>query len=121
MLFRSLRELRRDLLDEHAQIVGDNRRRHAESAGAVLRNPRPVRKGEEWELRAAGVSVFLDEELRELQTAHLDAIERALDAIAAGAYGDCVRCRRPIGVELLREVPDTMLCSACAGEATPEA
>jgi len=115
-----LRELRRELLEEQAQIVGDNRRRQAESAGAVLRNPRPLRSTEEWELRGAGVSVFLDEDLRELQTARLDAIERALDALAHGAHGDCARCRRAIEVERLREAPDTVLCSICAREALPE-
>jgi len=116
-----LRELRRDLLEEQAQIAGDNRRRLAESAGAVLRNPRPLRSTEEWELRGAGVSVFLDEELRELQTARLDAIERALDAMARGVYGDCVRCRRGIEPERLREAPDTLLCSTCTSLALPEA
>jgi RNA polymerase-binding transcription factor DksA len=87
----------------------------------VLRNPRPLRSTEEWELRGAGVSVFLDEELRELQTTRLDAIERALDAMAHWVYGECARCRRAIEVARLREAPDTILCTRCAREALPEA
>jgi DnaK suppressor protein len=117
---RELRELRREILEEQAQIVGDNRRRRAESAGAVLRNPRPLRSTEEWELRGAGVSVFLDEELRELQTARLDAIERALDAMDRGVYGSCVRCSLGIELDRLREITDTVLCISCAREALPE-
>jgi RNA polymerase-binding transcription factor DksA len=116
-----LRALRRELLDERTQIVEDNRRRGAESAGAVLRNPRPTGRSEEWELRKAGVSVFQDDELRELRGERLDAIDRALDAMAHGGFGDCARCRRPIEVERLRDAPDTVVCIACAGEALPAA
>jgi len=115
-----LRVLRRELLDERAQIVEENRRRRAESAGAVLRNPRPVAREEEWELRKAGVSVFLDDELRELRGARLDAIDRALDGMAHGVFGGCARCRRPIEIERLREAPDTVVCTSCAREALPE-
>lgn len=116
-----LRELRSELVEEQAQIVAENRRRGAESAAAVLRNPRPLRSSEEWEAHGAGVSVFLDEELRDLQTARLDAIERALDAMQRGVYGTCVRCRRAIEVARLRETPDTVLCASCEREALPEA
>lgn len=116
-----LRELGSELLEEQARIVEENRRRKAESGAAVLRNPRPLRKAEERELRGAGVSVFLDEELLELQTARLDAIERALDAIAHGVYGQCARCRSGIEIGRLREAPDTVLCTVCAREALPEA
>jgi RNA polymerase-binding transcription factor DksA len=116
-----LHELREDLLDERAQIVEENRRLHAESAGAVLRNPRPTGRAEEWELRKAGVSVFLDDELRELRADRLDAIDRALDAMVHGVFGDCARCGRPIETERLRDAPDTVVCVACAAEALPAA
>jgi RNA polymerase-binding transcription factor DksA len=115
-----LRELRDALFEEHTEIVAENRRRRAESGAAVLRNPKPLGSQEERELRGAGVSVFLDEDLRELQTARLDAIERALDAMAAGGYGACLRCGKAIEVRRLRAAPDSALCSACASEALPE-
>lgn len=115
-----LRALGRELLDEHEQIVEDNRRRRAEAAAATQRNPRPLGRAEDPELPDAGISVFLDDELRELRTARLDAIERALDAIARGDFGRCARCERPIGVERLRLAPDTVVCDACAREALPD-
>lgn len=115
-----LRALRRALLDERAQVVDDNRRRQAESAGAVLRNPRPMARAEEGELREAGVSVFLDDELRALRGARLDAIDRALDAMAHGGFGDCARCGGPIEIQRLRDAPDSAVCTLCADEALPE-
>jgi RNA polymerase-binding transcription factor DksA len=115
-----LRELRRDLLDERQQIVEQNRRRIFEGAGALQRNPRPLTATQESELALAGVSVFDDEDLRELQSARLDAIDRGLDALARGRWGECARCRRPIEVARLRTAPDTVLCTACAQEAQPD-
>jgi RNA polymerase-binding transcription factor DksA len=115
-----LEDLRGELLEELEDIVADNRRRRAEAAAALQRNPRPIARGEEGELVGPGVSIFLDDELRELHTARLDAIERALDAMAAGRFGDCVRCHRPIEVERLREAPDTAVCAACATRARPD-
>jgi RNA polymerase-binding transcription factor DksA len=41
--------------------------------------------------------------------------------MARGAYGACARCRKPIEVGLLRETPDSVLCTACGREALPEA
>ncbi|HVP30968.1 MAG TPA: TraR/DksA C4-type zinc finger protein [Myxococcota bacterium] len=117
---RELRELREELLEERREIVEGNRRRRAEEGAAVRRNPSPLGPSEESELRGAGVSVVLDEDMRELRTARLDAIDRAIDALGKGARGDCARCGRPIERERLREAPDTVVCVTCAREATPE-
>lgn len=43
--------------------------------------------------------------------AELAAAEQRL---AAGAYGVCERCGRPIAVERLRARPETRVCVACA-------
>jgi RNA polymerase-binding transcription factor DksA len=112
-----LRALQRDLLDERERIVGENRRRVLEAAAALQRNPRPLGAAQEPELAAVGISVFDDESLRELRTTRLDAIDRGLDGLARGPYGDCVTCRRPIEAARLRIAPDTAVCSACAGPA----
>jgi len=112
-----LRGLRGDLLEEYQEIVDENRRARAESAAALQRNPRPLARGEQGDLAAAGVSVFLDDELRALRTSRLDALERALEAIQAGAYGECKRCRGAIDLERLRETPDTLLCAPCSRKA----
>jgi RNA polymerase-binding transcription factor DksA len=115
-----LAELRRVLLDERGEIVEENRRRAAEAGGALRRNPRPLSTDEEHELKAAGVSVFLDADLRALRTSRLDAIDRALDAMAHGRYGTCARCGLPIDIGRLALAPDTAVCSGCAKEALPE-
>ena len=115
-----LAELRRILLDERGEIVEGNRRRAAEAGGAVRRNPRPLSPNEEHELRAAGISVFLDDELRALRTSRLDAIDRALDSMAHGRFGVCARCGLPVDIARLALAPDTAVCSGCAKEALPE-
>jgi RNA polymerase-binding transcription factor DksA len=115
-----LRALREEFEDEYRQIVEENRARRVEAAAAVQRNPRPLPSGQEWSLASAGLSVFLDDELRELRTARLDALERALEAIKSGRFGHCARCRTAIDVERLRETPDTVVCSRCEAEVWPD-
>ena len=115
-----LRELLQELLDERQQLVEENRRRVLEGAAALRRNPRPVGMTEEREFGSAGISVVLADDLRELRTARLDAIDRGLEAMAQRRYGDCVRCARPIEVTRLRIAPDTVVCTRCAREALPD-
>lgn len=115
-----LAELRATLLDERNAIAQENRRRAAEAGGALQRNPRPLSHAEEHELRGAGMSVVLDDELRELRAARLDALDRALDALAHGRFGGCVRCGTDIEIERLQLAPDTLLCMACTSVAMPE-
>jgi RNA polymerase-binding transcription factor DksA len=61
--------------------------------------------------------MHLDESLRALRSARLDAIDRALEAFARGDRRSCLRCRRPIEIARLRDVPDARVCEACAREA----
>jgi RNA polymerase-binding transcription factor DksA len=111
-----LEELRAEFLDEHREIVEENRRLRAEAAGALQRNPRPVATNR-GELARAGVSVFQDDALQALRGARLDALERALDALGHGRYGQCASCARPIAAERLRDAPDTAVCGPCAEKA----
>jgi RNA polymerase-binding transcription factor DksA len=113
-----LAELREALLEERNAIAQENRRRAAEAGGALLRNPRPQGRAEEGELRAAGISIVLDEDLRALRTARLDALDRALDAIVHGRYGGCARCGAAIEIARLRETPGTALCTLCERDAS---
>jgi RNA polymerase-binding transcription factor DksA len=115
-----LAELRDTLETERAAIVEENRRRAAESGGALRRNPRPLSPTEEHELGAAGFTVVYDDDLRGLRTGRLDAIDRALDAMARGRFGDCARCGEAIEISRLRESPDTRVCGDCAREAQPD-
>ena len=117
---RALADLRDALLDERNLIAEENRRRAADAGGALRRNPRPIGQTEESELRGAGVSVFQNDELRELQTARLDALDRALDALARGGFGDCACCGAPIEIARLHVAPDTAVCAGCARAALAE-
>jgi len=48
-------------------------------------------------------------------------VEEALDRLAAGTFGRCEQCRRPIPVGLLAVSPDRRYCPACAsGEPAAE-
>jgi len=114
-----LAELRQTLLEERNAIVEENRRRAAEAGGGLRRNPRPISLSEERELAGTGVSVVLDDEQRELRAARLDALDRALDALARGRFGDCARCGGPIAVAHLQEAPDSVVCAPCAKLALP--
>jgi RNA polymerase-binding transcription factor DksA len=115
-----LAELRDTLIAEHDAIAHENRRRAAEAGGALQRNPRPLGRADEGDLRGAGISIVLDDELRALRAARLDALDRAIDAIERGGYGGCVRCGAPIEVARLRETPDTPVCTRCGREALGE-
>jgi RNA polymerase-binding transcription factor len=52
--------------------------------------------------------------LRAQAVAHLEAIEDALDRLAAGSYGVCVVCGRPIGAARLEARPEAARCIVCA-------
>lgn len=116
----ALAELRSALVEERNAIAEENRRRAAEAGGALQRNPRPLARAQESELRMAGLSVVLDDDLRALRTGRLDALDRALDAMARARFGDCARCGGPIEISRLRDSPDTLVCMACARAALPE-
>jgi len=111
-----LRELREELLDERTRIVEENRRIGVESAAALssraLASPSEVAE----EFASAGISLCVDERLRELRGARLEAIDGALKAFAAGDAGICARCAQPIAVRQLRVAPDARVCRACVRE-----
>jgi DnaK suppressor protein len=44
----------------------------------------------------------------------LAALDRAVDRLAAGSYGRCVRCGRAIGEARLEALPAAETCIACA-------
>lgn len=46
---------------------------------------------------------------------HLAEVDAALDRLAAGTYGRCVRCGGPIAADRLDARPSTPVCIACAG------
>lgn len=46
--------------------------------------------------------------------ARLAALDRALARVAAGTYGTCAVCGRPVGADRLAARPDAETCVACA-------
>lgn len=53
--------------------------------------------------------------LRNRAQSRLAAIIAALSRLDAGAYGECVSCRRPISYARLAVVPEATVCIACGG------
>jgi DnaK suppressor protein len=65
---------------------------------------------------AAATQVFeqqRDLALRERNEQHLEAVQAALDRIAAGAWGSCVRCGKAIAPERLEALPWAAHCIDC--------
>lgn len=61
------------------------------------------------------------ERLDERDRSHLIAIDRALDRIGRGDYGDCVVCGHSIGAARQRALPTTDRCRRCAAIPAPSA
>ena len=72
----ALRELCAGFEEEYRAIVEENRARKVEAAAAVQRNPRPLPPQQDWSLAVGGLTVFLDDGLRELRVERLDALLR---------------------------------------------
>ncbi len=58
--------------------------------------------------------------MRQREIAKLRAINRALDKIEKGTYGQCEECEEPIGFKRLKSQPFTDLCVTHAEEAERE-
>lgn len=51
--------------------------------------------------------------LREREAVRMDLIQEALRRIAAGTYGVCTVCERPIAAERLFVFPESATCTGC--------
>ncbi len=100
-------------------VVAENRRRIAESTSAEDRRGRTAAPSDEAEFATTGISLRLDEELRRLQVSRLDAIDRALEAMAERNDGVCAGCSSWIAIERLREAPDSRVRADCARKSAP--
>jgi RNA polymerase-binding transcription factor DksA len=111
-----LAALAEELREERSAIHEENRRLIAEAGAAADWGKEQSGRASEG-FASLGVSMHLDESLRALRSARLDAIDRALESFARGDRRSCLRCQRLIEVERLREVPDARVCHACALQA----
>jgi RNA polymerase-binding transcription factor DksA len=57
--------------------------------------------------------------LAEITRGELSRVDHAMHRLDSGHYGQCERCRSPIGESRLRVVPETTLCTRCAAARCP--
>ena len=93
---------------------------HAEAArlraelGEPIEGPGQMTYGSQ---AAAASHVFAQQRdlaLRDSERAQLRQVEEALERLAAGTYGTCRSCGRPIAAERLEAIPWAALCIDCA-------
>ncbi len=58
----------------------------------------------------------MSQETRRRRAIRLGRIDAALQRIADGDYGDCIRCGEPIHPQRLDFDPAVLLCIACAND-----
>ncbi|HEY6746005.1 MAG TPA: TraR/DksA C4-type zinc finger protein [Mycobacteriales bacterium] len=99
---------RADLLAQAQQLRADLAGIMAASAGANADDEHDP-EGATIAFERAQTAVLLD------RTEHRIAeLNRALDRLAAGTYGTCLVCGRPVGADRLAARPDATTCIACA-------
>lgn len=49
---------------------------------------------------------------------HLSELDRAVDRLRTGRYGNCTGCGRPIGADRLAAHPSAQACIACASSSS---
>ena len=109
--------LRRELQDVRswiARLAGEPRPEEMESAGdntPFSEEIDAMQAAEEAEMRRQFVSWLTDREMR---------LRDALDRVAQGLYGLCVRCGHRIPRERLAAVPEAALCVRCQSLAEQE-
>lgn len=94
------------LLARRAELLGN-----LDRIGDELDEPMP----KDWEDAASerqGDEVL--SALGQSDRAEIRRIDAALARIAAGEYGDCVRCGNPIAEKRLQLLPDTPFCANCS-------
>ena len=100
-----LLQSRQALMQRMAQQRGDASNR-VEAAAAHFCHP---------EDSQAQVATERDFEfaMTEMETAELNALQEALDRIAAGTYGECTDCGQQIAAARLQATPEAARCIDC--------
>ncbi|HEX6945156.1 MAG TPA: TraR/DksA C4-type zinc finger protein [Casimicrobiaceae bacterium] len=99
--------------DARASLLAERERVLAEIRDAEVLAPGQITYGSQ---AAAATHVFeqqRDLALRDHNQVHLEAVDAALARIAAGTYGRCTSCGRPVGAERLEALPWAALCIDC--------
>jgi RNA polymerase-binding transcription factor DksA len=101
-----LSELREELVEERAQIIGAQHRATPQRSAAMRAPAEP-----------GGGPLTPADLARGADRTRLEAIETALESFAQGTYGDCIRCGSPIAMTQLRAHVDAECCEPCASQA----
>ena len=103
--FREILEERRKAIVDAADTFGDQ---------SVVFDPDDL--ADEVDLATSETDQALNLKLRDRERTLLKKIDKALNKIEAGEYGDCESCGDPIGVKRLEARPVTDLCIRCKEE-----
>lgn len=105
---------RERLLARRAQLL--HRFRYASELADELAGDRTVevidRANDHWDAHVLS-------KLGDAETKQLSAVMAALRRLAAGTYGTCLRCQRPIAAARLDALPEAPVCAECARYAHP--
>ena len=103
----------RDIAAVRAALQAEAQRLRAE-LGEPIEGPGQMTYGSQ---AAAASHVFAQQRdlaLRDSERLQLRQVEEALERLAAGTYGACRACGRPIAPERLAAIPWTATCIDCA-------
>jgi DnaK suppressor protein len=105
---------RRRLLEERERLVREIAELEA-SLSESLEDSSGESPYDQHMAETAGVTLDreIDLSLEENARAALVQIERALEKLETGTYGQCEKCGKPIGKGRLREAPSATLCVDC--------
>jgi DnaK suppressor protein len=108
---RDLERFRETLLDQKMQIVAHARQMLAGEVH-VDRDDFP----DEIDTAVSESSLSLTGRMRDRERRLLNKIEKSLEKIERGTYGECESCGEEIGLERLRARPVANFCIACKEE-----
>lgn len=100
-----LESIRKQLLEQRAEVIEAMRRNKAEEIGPDT--------GDEADQAAASMDRDLRFELSDTERNTLDQIEGSLRKMEKGNYGQCEQCREPIETLRLKALPFARYCIAC--------
>ena len=108
---QDLERCRANLLAERERILGNADR---VSSGELDVDPDDF--PDEMDSALAESSLSFTGQMRERERGLLNKIEKTLEAIERGAYGECESCGEPIEAKRLLARPVASLCIDCKGE-----
>ncbi len=108
---RDLEKFRKILMEQRDQIVGKAKRA---VAGEIHLDPDDF--PDEMDAASSEVNLSFQGRLRERERGLLGKIDRALEKIKQGIYGECESCGEEIGLQRLEARPVAELCIDCKAE-----